>query len=75
MAKTSKPQTKTVVLDNVFEHNGKKYQITDPSLRLDKEVYTAAEAAANPDVCAKLIEIGAANVKPFFDGEENEETK
>jgi hypothetical protein len=67
MAKTTKPQTKTVVLDNVFEHNGKKYEITTPSLRLDKEAYTAAEAAANPEVCAKLIEIGAANVKPFFD--------
>lgn len=58
--------TKTVTLDNVFEHEGKQYQITTPSLRLGKVIYTAAEAAANPEVYTKLLEIEAKNVVPFF---------
>lgn len=63
------PKTKTIVLDNVFEHNGKQYQITTPSLSLGKQKYTAAEAAANPEVAAKLVEIGAKNIVPYFDAE------
>ncbi len=64
-----KKLTKNVVLDTVFEHNDKFYQITTPSLRLGKDIYTAAEAAANPEVAAKLVEIGAKNIVPYFDAE------
>jgi len=52
----------------IAEVNGeeKTFEITDPKFKLDGEVYTAEEAAQNPDVCAKLVKMGAGNIKEIF---------
>lgn len=51
-----------------FEHEDTKYGIVLPQLRLDGKLIKAEEAAADPEICAKLVALA----KEGPDGERDE---
>jgi hypothetical protein len=72
--KSSAPEPKVEEVkaegENAFKAkvNGKEktFVITQPFVKFRKERYTAAEAAANPDVCERLIKMEAKNIREVF---------